>query len=234
MSLGVLCMASTAIDVEIHTRVLFYESSIGKKAVMAVTGAMLGGYALAHMIGNLQVFAGRAQINGYAELLHAHPLLLWIARVVLLAAVGLHIVTALQLWLLKRRARPIAYCKQAQVPPGYASRTMLWTGPLLAAYVVYHVMHLTLGDAGLPFRPLDAYDNVVAGFQIPAVSAAYVAAMLVLSLHLYHGVWSIFQSLGVSHPRYTRLLKRLSAAVAILVGAGFISIPVAVVTGLIS
>jgi succinate dehydrogenase / fumarate reductase, cytochrome b subunit len=227
-------MASTVIDVEIHTHVRFYESSIGKKTVMAVTGAMLCGYVLAHMIGNLQVFVGREQINGYAELLHAHPLLLWVARVVLLAAVGLHMFTALQLWLLKRQARPIGYYKQDRLPPGYASRTMLWTGPLLAAYVVYHVMHLTLGDVGLPFRPLDAYDNVVAGFQVPAVSAAYVAAMLILSIHLYHGVWSLFQSLGVSHPRYTPLLKRLSAAVAILVAAGFISIPVAVVTGLIS
>ncbi len=226
-------MASTTLELGIGSAVGFYRASIGKKAVMAVTGAMLAGYAVAHMIGNLQVFAGREQINGYAELLHAHPVLLWFARIVLLAAVSLHIITAVQLWLLKRKARPIDYLRTDRVPPGYASRTMLWTGPLLGAYVVYHVLHLTVGAAGLPFRELDAYDNVVLGFQIPAVSIVYIAAMLVLAMHLYHGVWSMLQSVGVSHPRYTPLLKRLSAGLAILVAAGFISIPVAVLTGLI-
>jgi succinate dehydrogenase / fumarate reductase cytochrome b subunit len=94
-------------------------------------------------------------------------------------------------------------------------------------------MHLTLGSVGLPFRELDAYDNVVGGFLVPAVSIAYIAAMVVLSLHLYHGLWSMFQSLGVSHPRYTPLLKRAAAGFAILIAAGFISIPVAVLTGVI-
>jgi succinate dehydrogenase / fumarate reductase cytochrome b subunit len=220
-------------SVEVDCTVRFYRASIGKKAVMAVTGCILFGYVLAHLLGNLQVYVGRAQINRYSELLHSQPALLWVARIVLLTVVGLHIVTAIQLWLLKRKARPVDYVRYSHVPPGYASRTMLWTGPLIAAYIVYHVLHLTLGDVGLPFRELDAYNNIVGGFLALPVSIAYIAAIIVLSLHLYHGLWSMFQSLGVSHPRHTPLLKRAAAGFAVLIAAGFISIPVAVLTGVI-
>jgi succinate dehydrogenase / fumarate reductase cytochrome b subunit len=226
-------MGATAVETDGERVVGFYRAPVGKKAVMAATGAILAGYVVAHLLGNLQIFLGRAQINSYAGLLHSHPVLLWIARIVLLSAVTLHIVTALQLWLLNRAARPIGYVRSHRLPPGYASRTMLWTGPLLALYVVYHVMHLTLGDVGLPFRELDAFDNVVNGFRVPAVSAVYIAAMVILAMHLYHGIWSVFQSLGVSHPRYTPWLKRLSAGIAVLVAAGFISIPAAVLAGLV-
>jgi len=210
-----------------------YQTSVGKKAVMAVTGSMLTAYVVAHMIGNLQVFLGREQINRYAEFLHAHPGLLWPARIVLLAAVLLHIYTAVSLWLLKRKARPVRYVKESHVPPGYASRTMLFTGPLLGAYVIYHILHLTAGKAGLPFDKQDVYGNLVAGFSIPVVSALYVVAMVALAFHLFHGIWSMFQSLGISHPRYTPLLKRFSAIIAIGVAAGFISVPIAVLTGLV-
>ena len=226
-------MSSTAVSFGVGRSVRFYQAAIGKKAVMAVTGCILFGYVLAHLLGNLQVYVGRAQINRYSELLHSQPALLWVARIVLLTAVGFHIVTAIQLWLLKRQARPVDYVRYSHVPPGYASRTMLWTGPLIAAYVVYHVMHLTLGSVGLPFRELDAFDNVVGGFLVLPVSIAYIAAMIALSWHLYHGLWSMCQSLGVSHPRYTPLLKRASAGLAILIAAGFISIPAAVLTGVI-
>ena len=226
-------MSSTAMSVEVDCTVRFYQASIGKKAVMAVTGCVLFGYVLAHLLGNLQVYLGRGQINRYAELLHSHPALLWAARIVLLAVVGLHIVTAILLWLLKRKTRPVDYLRKDRVPPGYASRTMLWTGPLIGAYVLYHVLHLTVGSIGLPFQPLDAYDNIVGGFRIPVVSGAYIAAMVVLSLHLYHGLWSMFQTLGVSHPRYTPLIKRFAAGLAVLVSASFISIPVAVLAGFI-
>ena len=143
-------------------------------------------------------------------------------------------VTALQLWLLKRKARPVDYIKYSHVPPGYASRTMLWTGPLIALYVVYHVLHLTIGDVGLPFTPLDAYDNVVGGFlNAGGLHRLHRWRCWSLSMHLYHGLWSMFQSLGVSHPRYTPLLKRCAAGLAIVIAAGFISIPVAVLTGVI-
>lgn len=226
-------MSSMVVEPGADRVLRFYRASIGKKAVMAATGFVLFGYVLAHLLGNLQIYLGRNQINRYAELLHAFPALLWVARLVLLAVVGLHMFTSLQLWLLKRKARPSDYIKYSHVPPGYASRTMLWTGPLIALYVVYHVLHLTTGDAGLPFIPLDAYDNVVGGFLMPAVSIVYILAMLALSMHLYHGLWSMFQSLGVSHPRRTPFIKRCAAGLAIVIAAGFISIPFAVLVGLV-
>jgi succinate dehydrogenase / fumarate reductase cytochrome b subunit len=226
-------MVSAALESGPIEKVRAYQTPVGKKAIMAVTGLILTCYVVAHMLGNLQVFLGREQINSYSEFLHSHPGLLWGARVILLAAVLLHIYTGLSLWLLKRKARPDRYVKEAHVPPGYASRTMLFTGPLIGLYVVYHILHLTAGKAGLPFQEGDVYGNLVAGFSIPAVSAVYIAAMTALAFHLYHGIWSMFQSLGVSHPRYTPWLKRLSAAAAIGVAAGFIAVPVAVLAGVV-
>jgi len=226
-------MSASALTIGAERTSGFYAAPIGKKAVMAATGVILFAYVLAHLFGNLQIYIGRGQINRYAEFLHSIPGPLWVARIVLLTVVGLHAITSLQLWLLKRKARPIDYVKAARVPPGYASRTMLWTGPLIAIFVFYHVLHLTTGSIGLPFRELDAYDNVVNGFRIPTVAISYIAFMLVLCLHLYHGLWSMFQSVGVSHPRYTPLIKRLAAGFAIFIAAGNISIPVAVLTGLV-
>jgi succinate dehydrogenase / fumarate reductase cytochrome b subunit len=226
-------MSASANGMVLSRAATFYRIPIGKKVLTAATGAMLFAYVLAHLFGNLQIYAGREQINRYAEFLHSLPGPLWVARLVLLAAVSLHVLTVFQLWLLKRKARPIGYVKGGNVPPGYASRTMLWTGPLIALFVIYHVLHLTVGSLGLPFRELDAFDNVVNGFRIPAVAISYIAFMLVLCLHLYHGLWSMFQSVGVSHPRYTPILKHLSAGFAIFIAAGNISIPVAVWTGFI-
>lgn len=227
-------MSSTAIGLRMNQAARFYQASIGKKAVMAVTGFILFGYVVGHLAGNLQVYMGREQINSYAEFLHSHPLALWVARIVLLAAVGLHILSSVQLWMLKRKARPVGYVKEDDPPAGYASRTMLWSGPIIAAFVVFHILHLTTGSLGLPFRELDAYDNLVNGFRIVPVSIAYVFAVSLLCLHLYHGVWSMFQSLGISHPRYTPLLKRLAAVFAIAIAIGYISIPVSVMAGFIS
>lgn len=226
-------MSSTAAGLTVVRAVRFYEASIGKKAVMAVTGFILFGYTFVHMLGNLQIYLGPEQINAYAKLLHAKPALLWVARFVLLATVALHIFAAFQLWVLKRRARPVGYVKENDPPSGYASRTMIWSGPIIGAFVVFHVLHLTTGSVGLPFRELDVYHNLVNGFRVVWVSFAYIVAMALLSMHLYHGVWSMFQTAGVSHPRYTPLLKRLSAVFALVIAAGNISIPVAVLTGLV-
>jgi len=208
-----------------------YRTTVGKKAVMAVTGFILFVYVFAHLIGNLQIYLGREQINHYAEFLHSKPLLLWIARLVLFSAVALHITAAFQLWLLKRKARPVGYIKENNPPAGYASRTMIWSGPFIAAFVIFHILHLTTGSLGLPYRELDVYDNLVNGFRLLPVSIFYTIAMALLCLHLYHGLWSMFQSLGVNHPRYTPWLKRLSAALAIFIAAGNISIPIAVLGG---
>lgn len=211
-----------------------YKSSVGKKAVMAVTGFILVGFVIGHMLGNLQFFLpdGREALRTYAENLRALGGLLWLIRFVLLAAVVLHIVSAFQLWQMNRAARPERYQKLAPVESTYASRTMMISGPLLAAFVVYHLLHLTTGTVHPSFNhELDVYANLVTGFRQPAVAAAYLVAMAMLCLHLYHGIWSMFQSLGLSHPKYTPRIKTAAAAIAIALLTGFSSIPVAVLAG---
>jgi succinate dehydrogenase / fumarate reductase cytochrome b subunit len=232
---------SSAAAPTIQRSVGFYEAPLGKKVVMAVTGAILFGYVVAHLLGNLQIYsADHDKINRYAGMLHDPNMapLLWGARVVLLAAVVLHIVAATQLWLLNRSARPVRYIKKDDVPASYAARTMIWSGPIIAAFVVFHILHLTVGSV-LPLQELgpnqpNVRANVIIGFQQPAVAAAYIVAMLLLCLHLFHGVWSMFQSVGVSHPRYTAWLKRLAAIAALLIAIGNISIPVAALSGLLT
>jgi succinate dehydrogenase / fumarate reductase cytochrome b subunit len=221
----------------------FYDAPIGKKAVMAVTGVMLVGYVVAHMLGNLQIYsANRDQINAYAAFLHNpnNAVALWGARTVLLAAVILHIIAAVQLWLQNRAARPVGYFKKDDVPSSYAARTMIWSGPIVAAFVIFHVLHLTMG-AVLPLHDVggnsitpDVRYNVISGFQNYAVSGFYIFAMILLCMHLYHGMWSMCQSLGISHPRYTRKLKWASAILAIVIAIGNCSIPIAVMTGLLT
>jgi succinate dehydrogenase / fumarate reductase cytochrome b subunit len=233
-------MSAIAIN-PIHRAVRFYDAPIGKKAVMAVTGAMLFGYVIAHLLGNLQIYsADHDQINRYAAFLHdpGTAALLWTARTVLLAAVVMHIVAGIQLWKLKREARPIQYVKKADVPTSYAARTMMWSGPIVAAFVIFHVLHLTVG-AVVPLQELspnhpDVRTNVIDGFLYPLVSSSYIVAMILLCMHLYHGLWSMFQSLGFSHPRYTPLLKKGAALIAILIAIGNCSIPIAVMLGLLT
>ena len=225
----------------IHRAVRFYEAPIGKKAVMAITGVMLVGYVFAHLLGNLQIYSSDAeQINRYAGFLHnpANAAALWAARSVLLLAVALHIIAATQLWLQNRAARPIGYVKKADLPASYAARTMIWSGPIVGAFVIFHVLHLTAGKV-LELRELgpnmpDVRYNVIAGFQNYAVSGFYIFAMILLCMHLYHGMWSMFQSLGISHPRYTPLVKKAAAVLAIAVAVGNCSIPIAVLTGLLT
>lgn len=216
----------------------FYEAPLGKKVVMAITGAILFAYVVGHLLGNLQIYSSdHDQINRYAATLHDPSMapLLWGVRALLFVSVVLHIVAAGQLWFLNRAARPVRYVKKDNVPTAYAARTMIWSGPIIAAFVVFHILHLTVGSV-LPLEELGANRpnvraNVIVGFQHPAIAAAYIFAMLLLCMHLYHGVWSMFQSVGVSHPRYTMWLKRLAAISALLIAIGNISIPVAALAG---
>ncbi len=210
----------------------FFRTTIGQTALMAVTGLTLYLYVLGHLLGNLQVYLGRDQINGYARLLHSHSVLLWIARALLLAAVLIHIAVGVRLWWLGRHtARPKPYFMKKDVPPAYASRTMMRSGAVILVFVVFHVLHLTTGSLGLPYRELDVYGNLTRGFHIVWVSMVYIVAMLFLGMHLYHGLWTMFPLLGVSHPRYTRILKPFAHTFAILVAAANISIPLAVLSG---
>lgn len=222
-----------AITIKVDERLAFYEAPVGKKITVGVTGLILIGYVVAHMLGNLQIFVGRERINAYAELLHSAGPLLWTARIVLLAAVGLHIIFTLQLWLLKRRARPVGYVKKIDVPSAYAARTMILSGPLIAAFVIFHVLHLTTGQAGLPFEPLNVYDNVVRGFRVWYVSLAYMVAVSLVGVHVWHGLWSMLHTLGLDDERYRPTLQFISHAVGLLTALGFLSIPVAVLTGVI-
>ena len=211
----------------------FYESTIGKKAVMAITGLILFGFLIAHMAGNLQVFLGLEVMNNYAENLHANAPLLWGARIVLLLSVLLHAWASIQLYSLKKEARPIGYAKPGNVKSSWASRTMMLSGPVIAAFVIYHLLHLTTGTLHPDFVPLRAYENVVAAFRQPIVSVIYIVAMLLVGNHLSHGIWSMFQSIGFSHPRYTPKIKKFAAVFAWVLIAGFISVPVAVLAGLV-
>ena len=210
----------------------FYESTIGKKAVMAATGLILFGFLIAHMLGNLQIFLGRAVMNHYAETLHGNPGLLWTARTILLVSVVLHIWASIPLALLKKKARPVAYVKRANVQSSFASRTMMWSGPIIAAFVVFHLLHLTTGTLHPNFAKLDAYNSLVTGFKVIPAAIAYIVAMVLIGMHLSHGIWSMFQSVGISHPRYTPMVKKFAAVVSWILVAGFVSVPVAVLTGL--
>lgn len=213
----------------------FLDSTIGKKVVMAVTGIVLFGFVLGHMLGNLQVYLGPEALNAYAESLRTllHGAGLWIARAVLLLSVGLHIWSAAGLWQKNRSARPIRYKMFAPRASSFASRTMYWSGPLLALFIIYHLLHFTLGTVHPDFRPGDVYRNVVVGFQQPAAAVFYIVAMLALGLHLYHGVWSLLHTLGLAHPRWNPLRHTLATFFAAAVVIGNISFPVAVLTGFI-
>lgn len=216
----------------------FYEAPIGKKAVMAVTGLILVGFVLGHMAGNLQIYLplgndGVHAIDKYGALLHSNQGALWAARLVLLGAVGLHIWSAIQLALAAKAARPVSYVKHNGLNTSYASRTMYWSGPIVGVFIVYHLLHFTTGTMHPDYQFLRVHDNVVKGFAVWYVSAFYIVAMILLCMHLYHGVWSMFQSLGLNHPRYTPRLQFGAKAFAFLIAAGNISIPVAVLTGLV-
>lgn len=209
-------------------------SSIGLKIIMAVTGALLSGFVLAHMIGNLTAFNGPAAIDAYGAALRRFPALLWGARLALLAAVGLHIWAYLVLTRRSWAARPQGYRVTTYQESSFASRTMRWTGPLLAAFIVYHILHMTTGtvhDAG--FEHGKVYQNLVRGLQAPAVALLYLAAMGALGFHLFHGMWSLFQSLGISQPRYQSYGRRLATVFTIVVVGGFALIPLAILAGVL-
>ena len=227
-------MSSVAADSHIHRAFHFYQESLGKKVVMAVTGVVLFGYLVGHLLGNLQVYLGAQQMDNYAAFLHSMPALLWGVRVLLVVSIIAHIVASIQLARVKQTARPISYVKQEAIASSYASRTMMWSGPIIALFVIFHILDLTTGTTGTAqYQDLRAYENLVYSFRRIPVAAFYIVAMLLLCMHLYHGLWSMFQSMGVSHPRYTPIIKRAAAWVAILMAVGFISIPVSVLTGLV-
>lgn len=212
-----------------------WRTSVGKKAVMAVTGLIMVAYLITHVLANLMVFQGPAKINAYSRFLHGTGGALWAARLVLIVALVLHIVAAVQLTSRRWAARPVGYAagRESQVST-VASRTIRWGGVLILVFLVYHILHFTLGTVHPSFVEGDPYHNVVAGFVSPLVVAFYELALVAVGLHLYHGVWSSGRSLGVSAPSPHPLKRQLALVLALLVWAGFAVIPIAVYVGVVS
>jgi len=200
---------------------------------MAVTGLVLFGFLILHMLGNLQVFLSREVMNHYAETLHGNPGLLWVARVVLLVSVVLHTWAAIQLTAVKTAARPVAYVKPGNVQGSTGSRTMMLSGPVIALFVIGHLLHFTTGTIHPQFVELHAYENVITGFANPIAAGLYIVAMILVGFHLSHGIWSMFQSIGFSHPRYMPLIKKFAGVFSWILIAGFISVPIAVLAGIV-
>ncbi len=209
---------------------------------MAVSGVLLAGFVVLHFAGNLKVYQGPDAFNHYAEGLRemgapffGRGQLLWTARLVLLVAVAIHIGAAFLLVRQSRLARPVRYARFESLAFSYASRTMVWGGLIILAFVIYHLLHLTFGVRVVhpDFVPGDAYHNFVTGFRAWPVSIAYILAMVPLGLHLYHGIWSVFQTLGAGDPARSRVRRPLAAAVAAIVMVGNMSFPIAVLTGML-
>jgi succinate dehydrogenase / fumarate reductase, cytochrome b subunit len=220
----------------------FYRSTVGKKIIMAVTGLIWIGFVILHVAGNLQAFIGREKLNAYSALLHGMGAeLLLLMRVVLFVALVLHVLMAFQLTTLARRSRPVGYKQRDPQVSTWASRTMRWGGVLILAFIIFHLLHFTtrqVDPAGWAHRVDDAgrydiYGNIVASFRIWWVSAIYLVSMMLLGLHMWHGVWSFGRSLGVAQPSANPLRRRVAPIVAIGLWLGFSVVPIAVMAGVI-
>jgi succinate dehydrogenase / fumarate reductase, cytochrome b subunit len=217
----------------------FWRSQIGKKIVMAVTGLIGVGFVIGHMVGNLQVFEGAEKINAYGRFLH-HTVgtELWLVRAVLLAAVVLHVVAATQLTAQARASRPQTYRRRNPQVSTLASRTMRVGGFLLLAFIVLHILHFTVRafpgyDQMDPVGGVDVYRNLLLAFRNPLWVLFYVVSMVFLGLHLYHGFWSAFRTLGAAKPSRAPLHRRAALAIAVILWAGFTVVPVAVYFGVV-
>ena len=173
-------------------------SSIGLKITMALTGVILSGFVLVHMLGNLQAYQGAEALDAYGKLLRKEPALLWTFRLVLLSAVGLHIWAFIALTRKNLQARPQAYQARKYKESSFASRSMIITGPLILLFIIYHILHLTTGTVHPDFQEGAVYHNLIVGLWglRGIVGVIYIVAMIMLAFHLWHGVWSMFQTLG--------------------------------------
>ena len=219
-------------------------TSIGRKLLKASASIILFIYIVGHLAGNLKIFLGPEPFNHYAEWLRVagSPLfpeqgVLWIARVVLLAALLVHVGAYIDLWTRRRRARKTSYRKYDPQVFSWTSRTMMWGGIAIFAFVIFHLLHLTTGDiqpdVAYEFQRGNPYDNAIAGFRVWWVTAFYMVGVVALGLHLYHGLWSALQTFGVNNPRYNRYRRPTAGAIAVLITIGYLSIPLAVMAGVI-
>jgi succinate dehydrogenase / fumarate reductase cytochrome b subunit len=230
----------------------FYRSAIGKKAVMAITGVILFGWIFLHMVGNLKIYFPPSHdetgaivypINDYASALKTlgAPLvpksgLLWLTRLLLVVCVVFHIHSAYALTRMNQNARPVGYRDRGFVKGTYAARTMRWGGVIILLFVIYHLLHLTIGARVAPpveFIEGDVHHNMVGGFQVWWVSAVYILANLALGLHLYHGLWSMFSSVGLTNRRFESWRRNFATAFALIITLGNVSFPLMVLMGIV-
>ena len=222
--------------------VRFWRSAIGKKWVMAVTGIMLLGFVLFHMIGNLKIYLGAAHLDEYAEWLRTigepfvpRGVFLWILRVGLIGAFFFHIVSAAQLTRLNHQSRPMKYqSPRDYVAADFASRTMRWTGVIVGLFVIFHLMDLTWGTVDPGWARGHVYANVIHSFQRVPVAIVYIVANIALAIHIFHGAWSMFQSLGINNPKWNDARRKFAIGFALLIGIANVSFPLLVVTGVVS
>jgi len=217
-----------------------WRSTIGKKYVMAVTGLIWFGYLIVHLWGNLKIYAGPTFLNEYggflrtvADAFFGFSGLLWLARLILIPAFVVHIWAAIQLTARDRASRPRGYAMRRNLESTIASRTMIWGGLFILLFVIYHVLDFTFGKVNPSFQEGNIYHNVVASFSLWPVAVLYILAMIAVGLHLFHGVWSMFQTLGGNTSRTNRLIRNFATFAALALTIGNISIPVAVLTGIL-
>jgi succinate dehydrogenase / fumarate reductase, cytochrome b subunit len=217
-----------------------WRSSLGKKYVVAITGLGLFLFVVVHMLGNLQIFFGPENLNAYGKALKSTPALLWGARIGLLLITVLHITATVQLAIANRRARPVGYAVGKPVASNFASRTMIISGLILLAFIVFHLAHFTIGLVDPTYLDLqdpldlsrhDIYQMIINGFSNPLVAIFYIVSMGLLLLHLSHGVVSMFQSIGLRSKKILWILDKSAKGIALILFLGNASIPVAVLAG---
>lgn len=221
----------------------YFTTSIGKKIIVAVTGILLLGFVIAHMAGNLQIYAGADKLNAYAKFLKDLGPALWIARIGLLAVFVLHIYFTVQLKLQNQAARPVKYAYMKTKQASSASLYMILSGLTVLAFLVYHLLHFTLGVTNPEYmnyeylldgeKVHDVYMMVVTGFQVPAISIFYIIAMGLLCWHLTHGVASVFQTLGIDSPKHSDRIRKFAYGVSFLIFVGNVSIPLTILLGIV-
>ncbi len=217
-----------------NTLLTFWRSTIGKKVVMGVTGLIGLGFVIGHMAGNLQAFSGAEKLDAYGALLQGplHELVL-LARVVLIASVLLHVTAAYQLTMLSRAARPVGYTGRKPQVSTLASKTLRWGGVLLLVFIVFHILHFTIGTVHPDFAQGKIYRNLATGFAVKWVAAFYLVAMVALGMHLFHGAWSSMRTLGLAQPSAQPLKRYLPVVLAIVISSGFAVIPLAFLLGVL-
>ncbi|MEI6225813.1 MAG: succinate dehydrogenase cytochrome b subunit [Deltaproteobacteria bacterium] len=227
--------ASTAAPAKVSRLSVFWDSQVGKKFVSAVTGVLLFVFVIGHVLGNLQAFQGAAKFNAYAQFLQNTKGLIWTTRIVMLGALILHATAGIQLYLRARAARPQPYRVPLANPATVSSKTMIWTGLLTLAFIVYHLLDLTLGAALVHsgFVHGDAYLNLVNTFRSSGKVIFYGVSVIGLGLHLSHGLYSLWQSLGFRHPLWTPPITKAAVLIGVVLAIAYLSIPAGVVAGLI-